>query len=411
MSARDASGNSDTGATDIPGERGLPSVNAGPTVQARVTRFLTLALGAVLAAGLLTWYVRAAAGSATRATAAAQAATTAKAAGEMRVPPLGPLIRPPAVPPDPAAASDEAREDADDAQALDAEDIDEAADAWDAVLGPRPPPPQWRDYAPAEPAMNPSGAVAGLSQIPAADPPDRRLSGAVFVSPAGLEGGAAATSDATAPEASAATSRWGVARVTAERLPARRTLLPKGSFLDGTLETAIDTTLPGLVTAVLARDTYGADGSLVLLERGTRLLGEIERGLTRGQSRVRVIWQEARTPRGLVVPLASPGTDALGRSGMTGALDRHGGERFGAALLISVLDAALQAGVAAARSDGGDSLTVSPGASSDIATEVLKDTIAIPPTIRIAPGTPLQVLVAQDVDFAGVVESDVTRAR
>ena len=87
-------------------------------------------------------------------------------------------------------------------------------------------------------------------------------------------------------------------------------------------------------------------------------------------------------------------------------MDRHVGERFGAALLVSVLDGAVQAGVASARGAGSDSVVVSPSGSQDIAAEALKDTIGIPTTIRVAPGTRLQVLVARDVDFRGVIGRD-----
>ena len=45
------------------------------------------------------------------------------------------------------------------------------------------------------------------------------------------------------------------------------------------------------------------------------------------------------------MPLASPGTDELGRSGLPGEVNRHFWERFGAAMLISVVDGAVQAAV------------------------------------------------------------------
>ena len=89
-------------------------------------------------------------------------------------------------------------------------------------------------------------------------------------------------------------------------LPTQRLLLPKGAFLDCTLETAIDSTLPGMTTCVLATDTFSADGTVVLLERGTKLVGETRGQVRQGAARLFVLWTEARTPRGVVVPLASP---------------------------------------------------------------------------------------------------------
>ncbi len=97
--------------------------------------------------------------------------------------------------------------------------------------------------------------------------------------------------------------------------PTQRLLLPKGAFIDCTLETAIDSTLPGMTTCVTATDTFGADGTIVLLERGTKLIGETRGEVHQGEARVFVVWTEARTPAGVVVELDSPGTDALGTLG------------------------------------------------------------------------------------------------
>ena len=108
------------------------------------------------------------------------------------------------------------------------------------------------------------------------------------------------------------------ATVRAQVLPTQRLLLPKGAFIDCTLETAIDSTLPGMTTCVMATDTFGVDGQVVLLERGTKLVGETRGQVQQGSARVFVLWTEARTPTGVIVPLASPGADELGRSGLPG---------------------------------------------------------------------------------------------
>src|SRR4029078_5436798 len=136
---------------------------------------------------------------------------------------------------------------------------------------------------------------------------------------------------------------------------------------DCTLETAIDSTLPGMTTCITATDTFGTDGRIVLLERGTKLVGETRGQVQQGAARLFVLWSEARTPTGVVIPLASPGTDELGRSGLQGKVKRHCFERFGAAILISVIDGVVQG--AAQSSGDGNSVIYNPSTSSDVMTE------------------------------------------
>ena len=98
----------------------------------------------------------------------------------------------------------------------------------------------------------------------------------------------------------------------AQVLATRRFVIPKGNFVDCTLETAINSELPGLATCVTAFDIFGADGKVVLIERGSKLVGESRGQVAQGMKRVFILWSEARTPTGVVVQLASPGTDELG---------------------------------------------------------------------------------------------------
>jgi type IV secretory pathway VirB10-like protein len=103
-----------------------------------------------------------------------------------------------------------------------------------------------------------------------------------------------------------------------------------------------------------------------------------------------------------VISLDSPGTDELGRSGLPGEVNRHFWERFGAAILVSVIDGAIQA--AAQSSNGSDTVIVNPSSTQGVLTEVLKHTIAIPPTVVKHQGDRIQVLVARDLDFRSVYE-------
>jgi type IV secretion system protein VirB10 len=386
----------------VAGERGVPSVNPPRAVDARIGNALAIALVAGLGVAALGYYYTQVATRPAQTKQAAESAVRATAGGESTVPPLGRIDPPRAMP----VSLDEATEG------------DAAVDASDE------PPDEFWGEAPPEPPLQPpplgGSYVRRVDDVPVASPApvtgaaetavDRRLRGPAFATRS--DGGGAAPSSVSAA-GPAGSSELGqrlqptvLASAQAKLVPNRRLLLPKGAFLDCTLETAIESSLPGLVTCVTATDTFGADGRVVLLERGTRLIGETRGDTRAGSARLFVLWNEARTPTGVVVELASPGTDELGRSGVEGAVDRHFGERFGAAILLSVIDGAIQAGVQA-MNDGGDSVVVNSTGASDVMTEILKETVSIPPTIRVAHGTRLQVLVARDLDFRSVYELDV----
>lgn len=187
----------------------------------------------------------------------------------------------------------------------------------------------------------------------------------------------------------------------ARLLPNQRALIAQGTLIAGVLETAINSDLPGMVRAVVAADVRGFDGSSVLIPRGSRLIGQYRSGLAIGQRRAFVAWTRLITPAGVSLELASPGTDALGRAGLAGEVDRHFGERFGAAILLSIVGSAGQAAANAA----GDSrdITLNAAASTaDIVDTALRSSADIPPTVKVRAGTPIRIFVAHDLDFSGL---------
>jgi type IV secretion system protein VirB10 len=186
-------------------------------------------------------------------------------------------------------------------------------------------------------------------------------------------------------------------------LATRRFIIPKGNFLDCTLETAINSELPGMTTCITAFDIFGADGKVVLLERGSKLVGETRGQVAQGMSRLFILWSEARTPTGVVVQLDSPGTDELGRAGVTGNVNNHFWARFGAALLVTVIDGALT-GVAQHQQMSGSTVILNPQGGQQVIDDILRNTINIPPTITVNQGSRIQVIVARDVDFRPVYE-------
>ena len=69
-------------------------------------------------------------------------------------------------------------------------------------------------------------------------------------------------------------------------------------------------------------------------------------------------------------------------------------------LLLSFVDGALQAGVAAASKEG--STTINTGQAQSVIAESLRGSIDLPPTLRKNPGEPVSVFVARDLDFSTV---------
>ena len=183
-------------------------------------------------------------------------------------------------------------------------------------------------------------------------------------------------------------------------------LLAKGSSLDCALETALNSSVPGMATCRLTRDIYSDNGKVLLLDRGSQLVGEYQGGMRNGQKRMALLWTRAKTPNGVIVRLDSPGTDALGRGGVTGHVDNHFWERFGAAILTSLVSDGIKVIFDNQRSDrGGNSTNIfmeSSDAGAKVVEQMLAQSANIPPTLVVNQGTHVSVLVARDLDFSDV---------
>jgi type IV secretion system protein VirB10 len=173
-----------------------------------------------------------------------------------------------------------------------------------------------------------------------------------------------------------------------------KTTVPEGTMIPAILETAINTDVPGYVRAVVSQDVRSFDGSRVLVPRSSRLIGQYQSGLQGGQKRAYVIWTRLLRPDGVSVDLASPATSFDGSTGLDGKVDSHFFQRFGSAMLLSVV------GGLSAIGTGGASLILGGGQSA--AAAAVSQTHDIGPTVRVRQGEPIRVFTARDLDFSGV---------
>ncbi|PJR12826.1 type IV secretion system protein VirB10 [Sinorhizobium meliloti] len=211
--------------------------------------------------------------------------------------------------------------------------------------------------------------------------------------------------------------------------------IPQGTMIRGTLETALNSDLAGMVKGIVREDVYSFDGRRILIPAGSSLIGEYKSGIERGQERVFIVWTRMIRGDGVSVQLGSYGTDRLGRSGMTGKVDRKYWERFGPPALMTMIGGAAQyvatlgqretqyitivnsdGSVTRIPQDNGDSSedrareiaaeTIASGIQQ-MAAEAFEDTRSIRPTIHIPQGSDINVFVTRDLDFSDLYPDPV----
>lgn len=232
---------------------------------------------------------------------------------------------------------------------------------------------------------SPPQAVAPTSAFPF---PTASSSGVVF----------RGMSDPTRPlSATADPSLTRNERAQAARLANPEVTVPQGTVIQAVMETALDSTRPGYVRAIVSRDVRGFDGSRILIPRGSRLYGEYKSEVAQGQSRALVEWKRLLRPDGVTMDIDSPATDPLGRAGVQGKVNSHFFARFGGAILQSVLDV----GVGVATRPLRDGVIVNlPQGSQALGLPPVTQNVS--PTLTVPQGKSVSVYVARDLDFSAV---------
>ena len=174
-----------------------------------------------------------------------------------------------------------------------------------------------------------------------------------------------------------------------------------GAIIPAVLITAIDSDLPGTLTAQVRQTVYDSlDPDVVLVPQGTRVVGKYSADVQYGQTRVLVAWDHLIYPDGSTVAIQGmQGVDAAGQSGFHDLVDNHYLRIFGSATLMSILGVGAQL----AQPQNQNALN-SPSAGQEAAAalangldqagiQVMQKNLNIQPTLRIRAGYQFNVLV------------------
>lgn len=200
-----------------------------------------------------------------------------------------------------------------------------------------------------------------------------------------------------------------VSTVTATHLLHPDYTVAEGEFIQATLETAIDSDLPGMVRAVITSPVYAYTGEAPLIPAGSRLIGQYTSMPSNGlaTTRVFVVWNRILTPDGISILINSPATDALGEAGAgANMVDVHFWQMFGTAALLSVMSAtSATAGVSQFQQPNSANMyqqSIS-SAFQQSAQNSLGQNLTINPTLHVYQGDSINVFVAHDVDLYSVL--------
>gem|GEM_PF-2479825 len=182
-------------------------------------------------------------------------------------------------------------------------------------------------------------------------------------------------------------------------------LLKRGTYIGCVLKTRIVSDQAGFISCGVTENIYSADGSNLLLPRGSEVLGEYKpKSLSNGKVRLQAVWDALTTPDGIRVNLGSPSTGRLGAAGIGGQVNNHYGRRVGIPILLSLFRTAIDYRTRNYSGESGEYKRTGSDAADDVLSDQMQQYEEIRPTLTKHQGTTIGIMVARDVSFEKVLK-------
>ena len=191
-------------------------------------------------------------------------------------------------------------------------------------------------------------------------------------------------------------------------------ILQRGMIIPAELYTPIDSTVPGVITAQIRQDVFDATHRVLVIPRGSKLIGSYASAMAQGQARLFVSFDSIKLPNLQTIDLGSMrGVDLNGVAGLGGTVDFHTGRLFGNVLLLSVLAAGAQlaqprvngCAFSGCQESAGQAIGSAVGSNiANAATQTYDRTLYQPPTMHVPAGYILNVMVERDLPIPAYQE-------
>lgn len=195
-----------------------------------------------------------------------------------------------------------------------------------------------------------------------------------------------------------------------EAIPAHYRI-SKGQNILCTLKNKIDTSYPGIATCIVARPVFSDDGTTVLIERGSVVIGEQAGGLS-GTRRAFISWREIKTPHDITIKISAPVADNLGATGVNGKINYQLLKKFFLGTAISVIETGENYLVEKAKKPR--SAAINLDSSNEIPEpqqfdelyRSMNEELIEKRTLVVNPGAQINVQLNQDLDFSTVYKNE-----
>jgi len=178
-----------------------------------------------------------------------------------------------------------------------------------------------------------------------------------------------------------------------------------GSIIPATLETGVNSQLPGQVVAIVSNNVYSHNLNYLLIPKGSKLIGQYDTSIGATQTRVLLAFTLVIFPDGSELQLPGfEGNSHRGYAGLHDIVNYHFWSTAKSVSLLTLLDFGIQE--AAGNTTGSTyptpaqqfatSLTQNLG---NVAQQIINEQISLAPTLKVKPGFTFDIVVTKNIIF------------